>query len=174
MSASTAVTPDFKWAQNKEVVFLTVEITDPINVKVNLKPNTLSFSANSTERSFTGKDFSLDLKFLHEVDADASKIAIRSRGVELVLKKKDTNAEFWSHLLENHKEWKSHCHVDWSKWIDEDEDAEPQDDWRSKMADFNPIDFPDMGMGEFDNAADDSDDEEEEGHDEVPHLEETA
>eukprot|EP00475_Leptophrys_vorax_P025826 TRINITY_DN3612_c0_g1_i1.p1 TRINITY_DN3612_c0_g1~~TRINITY_DN3612_c0_g1_i1.p1 ORF type:complete len:159 (+),score=65.11 TRINITY_DN3612_c0_g1_i1:41-517(+) len=143
--------PDFKWAQNKEVVFLTFEITDAADVKTSLKANSLSFSANGA-----GKSFSVDLNFLNDVDVDASKIAVRSRGVELVLKKKNTDAEFWPHLLSDHKEWKNHCHVDWSKWVDEDEEqADPNEDWRSRMADFNPIDFPQ-------EEGDDEDDDEEE------------
>jgi hypothetical protein len=163
--AEVASIPEFKWAQNKEVIFLTFEITDPTDVKTNLKSNTLSFSANGA-----GKTFHADLSFMHDIDADASKIAVRPRGVELVLRKKDVEGEFWPHLLTNHKEWKGHCHVDWSKWVDEDEEADPNEDWRSRMADFNPIDFENYGGAGGDFGADEEEDEEEDD-DAVPELE---
>jgi hypothetical protein len=71
----------------------------------------------------------------------------------LVLHKKDTQAEFWPICIKNAEQFKGKFHVDWNKWVDEDEEEHEVDDWRAKMGgDFNPIDFPEDDDEEEDEA----------------------
>lgn len=159
-----SLTPDFKWAQDKETVFVTIEITDCSKPKINLTSSSLAFEGFAGE-----KHFQLNVDLLHEIDAEKSKFAVRSRGIELILHKKDTEAEFWPHLVQDSKKWKTHCHIDWARWVDEDEEVDPGMDWQSKMADFNPVGFPDdYELAADQNEGDDGEDDEEEGDDELP------
>jgi prostaglandin-E synthase len=148
MSTATATAPavpSFKWAQNKDVVFLTVETPDAKDVKINLQSKEVSFDCESS-----GKRYRLRLPLSHEIEADQSRFQVQGRGVELVLAKKESDKSFWSYLPAEHKVWQSLCKVDWSRWVDEDdlEEHDPNEEWKKHIADFNPIDFPDEGMDE--------------------------
>jgi hypothetical protein len=154
-----SIVPNFKWAQNKEVVFVTVEVTDPSNVKVVIKDQALSFACKDPHN----KSYSFDAEFSKAVDASGSKYAARPRGVEIVLKKTAEDTEFWGHLLKKPAQWKTHCHVDWSKWVEEDEEVEDANaDWRNQIAGFNPVDFPDdLPAGDEGDEEEDEEEEEE-------------
>jgi hypothetical protein len=52
-----------------------------------------------------------------------------------VLEKKNVNAAFWPRLIKS-KEKNQYIHVDWAKWVDEDEEEED----------------PNKGLGGFDPA----------------------
>ena len=62
----TAQLPPVKWAQRKEALFVTISLPDVSDEKVALTSNTLSFAGKSG-----GKDWNLEVVFLHEVDAEA-------------------------------------------------------------------------------------------------------
>lgn len=143
--------PDFKWAQNKEVVFVTIELIDVKDMKLSIEKSRLVFSGNVGD-----KKYSLDFELAKEINEKESKIAVRGRGIELVLRKAEGDNEFWGQLMKEHKKWKPHCHVDWKKWVDEDE--EDKQDWNSNMDEFNPLDFQ---QGVFDDHEEEEEQEEE-------------
>lgn len=62
-------TPNVKWAQRKDAVFLTVEIRDIKNEKITLTETSLTFDAESDQ-----KHFHLNLEFYAEVNKDVAVI----------------------------------------------------------------------------------------------------
>ncbi|KAF2735234.1 HSP20-like chaperone [Polyplosphaeria fusca] len=191
-------TPEVTWAQRsssteaeKNYVFLTIVATDvpTSDVKLDLKPTSLSFKGASTSKKIT---YAVDLDFFAEIDPEESKIHHTDRDIELVLRKKELKEEYWPRLLKDNK--KMHfLKTDFDKWVDEDEqDAQVDDeDYMSKMnpmggaggdGGFGGIDFsklgaaqgagglPDMGdLGAMAGEGESSDDDDDE---DMPELEE--
>jgi len=62
---STPLVPEFKWAENGENIYLTVEVSDAKDLKVEIKDDQITFAANSQ-----GKDYALDLKLKNKIDAE--------------------------------------------------------------------------------------------------------
>lgn len=62
-----AYTPNMKWAQRKDAVFLTVEIRDIKNEKITLTESSLTFDAESDE-----KHYHFNLEFYAEIDKDVA------------------------------------------------------------------------------------------------------
>lgn len=64
----TTVTPTVLWAQrsnaedaSKNVIYMTIEVLDPINIKLDLTSSNLKLSADSLDN---GTHYSLELEFL--------------------------------------------------------------------------------------------------------------
>jgi len=62
-----------------------------------------------------GKDYVLDLEFLHPVNAEASSWKVLQRSVQMVLAKEDPEAEFWVRLLKDKALEKTNVKIDWDK-----------------------------------------------------------
>ena len=77
--------------------------------------------ANSQQLVFAGKsngkDYVLDLEFLHPVNAEASSWKVLQRSVQMVLSKEDPEAEFWVRLLKDKALEKTNVKIDWDKWV---------------------------------------------------------
>lgn len=91
---------------------------DLINEKVDLSADKLGFSGESGQ-----KKYALDLQLYGEVDFEASKWTKTGFHLLVVLEKKDKNAAFWPRLTKLAQK-NSYIQVDWSKWVDEDEEEE--------------------------------------------------
>ncbi|GMG18114.1 unnamed protein product [[Candida] boidinii] len=88
--SSTAIPPEVLWAQrssdsdeSKNVIYLTVRISDPVKPKVNLTSTKLEFEAVSND-----KDYKLDLEFFAEIDEKKSKYEITGSHLYFMNKKK--------------------------------------------------------------------------------------
>lgn len=110
--------PITKWAQRKDRVFIEIPLMDLINEKVDLSADRLGFSGESGQ-----KKYALDLELYGEVDFEASKWTKTGFHLLVVLEKKDKNAAFWPRLTKLAQK-NSYIQVDWSKWVDEDEEEE--------------------------------------------------
>jgi len=108
-----SLVPEFRWAENDEKVFLTIEVSDAKDVKVSITTDAFSFS---------GKNYKLDFKFKKSVNAEKSSYAVRDRGVEVLLVKAEPG--FWLHLLADKNLYKNRVKIDWDLWKDEDDDDE--------------------------------------------------
>lgn len=122
------------WAQRsnkteaaKNFIYLTISVPDvqPSNLKLDLKPQSLTFSGHSDSLK---RDYHLELEFYAEIDKEESKINHTAKNIEMVLRKKELKEEFWPRLLKDSK--KVHfLKTDFDKWVDEDEqDEAPEDD----------------------------------------------
>lgn len=76
MDKAHHLAPTVKWAQRKDKVYMTVEIRDIKNEKIDLQPATLSFVGESDEKLYEFK-----IEFFEEVDVEVS--SEFSAGVEV-------------------------------------------------------------------------------------------
>lgn len=120
--------PITKWAQRKDKVFLEVALRDITDENIELTETTLTFVGNSD-----GKKYEFAFEFFGEVDKAASKWTKTGFHLIFVVEKKDPNGAFWPRLLKTTNK-NQYIQVDWSKWVEEDEEEEE----------------PNKGLGGFD------------------------
>ncbi|SGZ53411.1 CIC11C00000004577 [Sungouiella intermedia] len=123
--------PVVLWAQRssesdptKNILFLTIEVQDPVNTKVDLTNSTLKFSADSSDGNI---HYDLNLDFFDEIDPENSKKHEAGNQIRFILRKKKAQADFWPRLLK--EKLKLHyIKTDFDKWVDEDEQEEQPDE----------------------------------------------
>lgn len=140
--------PVVAWAQRsnatdpaKNIVYLTIEVQDPIDVKLDLTATHLVFSAQSSDKS---TQYELNLEFFAEIEPEQSRKHIAGNKISLVLRKKEAQEEFWPRLLKE-KVKLHYIKTDFDKWVDEDEQEElpEENDEMANMA--NMMDMGGMG-----------------------------
>ncbi|CAA3028144.1 Hypothetical predicted protein [Olea europaea subsp. europaea] len=131
--------PLIKWAQRSDKLFITVELPDAKNVKLNLEPEgKFFFSATSGANNVP---YEIDIDLYDKVDVNESKASFMSRNICYLVKKAES--KWWSRLLKQEGKPPVFIKVDWDKWIDEDE----QDEKPGTDMDFGDIDFSKLNMG---------------------------
>ena len=94
--------------------------------KLDLKPTSLTFDGHSDTLKRT---YHVELEFYAEIDPENSQTHHTARNVELKLRKKELNEEYWPRLLKDSKKVQF-LKTDFDKWVDEDEQNEaPEDDF---------------------------------------------
>lgn len=81
-------------------VSLTVADVPESSAKLDLKPNSLSFTGHSDTKKTT---YHVDLELYGEIDVEHCKSRHTSRGLDLVLRKKELKEEYWPRLLKDSK-----------------------------------------------------------------------
>ncbi|ESK88948.1 wos2 protein [Moniliophthora roreri MCA 2997] len=131
--------PEVLWAQRsnktdaaKNIIYLTVNLPDiqDSTLQYNLTPTTISFKARAGDASkgIEEKDYEFDLELFSEVIPEESSKRLNSRSLNLVLRKKELNEEYWPRLTKA-KVKNAFIKTDFSKWVDEDEqEGEPLPD----------------------------------------------
>lgn len=141
------VHPVVLWAQRssesepaKNVIYLTIQVQDPVDVKLDLTAQKLTFSAQSADKA---TQYELALDFYDEIDPENSYKHESGSHILYVLRKKKVQAEFWPRLLK--EKLKLHyIKTDFDKWVDEDEqDEQPEEDPMAGMGGMGGM--PDMG-----------------------------
>eukprot|EP00992_Anisonema_acinus_P008808 TRINITY_DN4972_c0_g1_i2.p1 TRINITY_DN4972_c0_g1~~TRINITY_DN4972_c0_g1_i2.p1 ORF type:complete len:164 (+),score=37.25 TRINITY_DN4972_c0_g1_i2:64-555(+) len=137
--------PPCKWAQRKDRIFLTVDVSDSRDVKC-------EFAEKSVAISCTGRTVGKEGTFSHQlnlnqiIDCDGSTFKATPREIQINLKKKEDG--FWDRLTEEpSKATKNFLTCNWDRWLDEDE------------ADNGPVDFGYGDLGDMDYGGGDSDDD---------------
>ena len=125
--------PTVLWAQRDDYVWLTVDVANAEDLKVDISADELKFACKAD-----GKEYGFDLKFFKPIIKDESKF-LKHRLVDLCLKKAED--EDWPRLTADSKKF-PWIKVDWSKWQDSDAEDEPQGFDMANMGGFG-----DMGMG---------------------------
>ena len=144
--------PSTKWAQRLDKVYLTIELPDAKDVKLNLRPDGhFNFSAKAPA---DGMQYELDLELFDAVSVEESQAAVAPRAICYLVKKAE--AKWWPRLLKKEGRPPVFLKVDWDKWQDEDDED-------AGFGDFGDMDFSKLDMGGGD---DDDDDEIEEDDDE--------
>ncbi|ESW35096.1 hypothetical protein PHAVU_001G206400 [Phaseolus vulgaris] len=159
--------PEVKWAQRVDKVFVTVQLADSKNAKVDLTPEgvfTFSGSAGSEDHQYE-----LKLELFEKVNVEESKINVGVRSIFCVVQKAEIG--WWKRFLRAEGKTPHYVKVDWDKWVDEDEEE------GSGEPDLGGMDFSKFGgmgadgMGGMDfskfggdamDDIDESDDEEQE------------
>jgi prostaglandin-E synthase len=118
MADTTTLNPIVEWAQRSDDIYLTIQISDPQDVKIDISQTSLSFSAAQGE-----KRYKFNFNFFENVNPEESKQHISPRCVFLVIRKEKVDAEFWPRLLKETVK-PNFLKVDFSRWKDEDEDED--------------------------------------------------
>ena len=156
-AASSTLTPFVRWAQRKDCIYLTIEVFDVLDEKIQLDNNHLSFLGT---RKGDNAHFAVDLKFFAPIDASASKKCVTDRDISFVLEKETKNEEFWPTLVSTPSKL-NRIRIDFDKWVDEDAE---KDTPKHDMGDYSNFDFGNYGG--------DQDEDDYPSHDEDPKLEE--
>ncbi|KAL7694177.1 putative CS domain, HSP20-like chaperone [Plasmopara halstedii] len=140
MSETKALWAPVKWAQRKDALYVTVDLPDVKDEKVSLNSKNLTFKGTSN-----GKVYETD------------------RNLHFHIVKKNQDEEFWPRLLVDKNLEKTNVKVDWTKFVDEDEDEEPSGFDMSALNGGGGFDMNEMmaaqnGAGMMDDGSD-SDDE---------------
>ncbi|KAI9572577.1 HSP20-like chaperone [Boletus coccyginus] len=144
--------PEVLWAQRssstvpeKNVIYLTVNLPNIIESSLEYALTSTSISFKATTAGQT--DYAFNLDFFAEVDAEKSTSRVTSRSFVAVLRKKESQSEYWPRLTKE-KVKTPFIKTDFGKWIDEDEqDGNPNAD-----DDFGPggMGMPGMDGSDFD------------------------
>eukprot|EP00007_Cunea_sp_BSH-02190019_P000848 CAMPEP_0174249122 /NCGR_PEP_ID=MMETSP0417-20130205/43420_1 /TAXON_ID=242541 /ORGANISM="Mayorella sp, Strain BSH-02190019" /LENGTH=156 /DNA_ID=CAMNT_0015328991 /DNA_START=28 /DNA_END=498 /DNA_ORIENTATION=+ len=113
--------PEVRWAQRKDILYVKIDVSG-IEGKpsIQLKPEGFEFKATGEEGSY-----GVSVNFFDEIVPEESEYHVAPRYYEMILKKKNTDADYWPCLTkEKLKTW--WLKVDWSRWVDEDEEAEKE------------------------------------------------
>lgn len=136
---SETLIPRVLWAQRHDTVFLTFEVFEAKEEKIQIEADKVSFAAT---RGTDGAKFAVELELFAVVDPDASKVNVGHREVALVLKKASTTDPYWPRLLKTTQKM-HYIHTDFSKWKDEDEEDEEEGGFGAGGA------YPDFGGFQF-------------------------
>eukprot|EP00232_Nephroselmis_pyriformis_P028273 CAMPEP_0182862094 /NCGR_PEP_ID=MMETSP0034_2-20130328/5865_1 /TAXON_ID=156128 /ORGANISM="Nephroselmis pyriformis, Strain CCMP717" /LENGTH=206 /DNA_ID=CAMNT_0024994103 /DNA_START=60 /DNA_END=680 /DNA_ORIENTATION=- len=125
--------PNFKWAERKDKVYVTVDVVDCDKPELSITEKTLSFKGTDGE----GKVYELKVDFFKDVVPDECVKAVNKRNIVFVLHKAEEG--YWERLLPTGVKM-NNCKVDFDKWVDEDEDT-------GAAPDLGGMDFSGMGGG---------------------------
>lgn len=140
--------PITKWAQRSDRVFLTIELPDAKDVKLNLKSEGhFNFSAKGSD----DLPYEFDIELFDAVNVEESKAAVAPRTICYLIKK--AKSGWWPRLLKQEGKPPVFLKVDWDKWQDEDDED-------AGFNDFGGMDFSklDIGGADDDDIGDDEDD----------------
>jgi len=110
--------PSIKWAERKDKLYITVELNDVKDPKIELgSDNRLKFSGVSGD-----KTYSFDYELFGDVNKEESKWTLDTRNIFLHIKKKE-KGPYWNYLTKDKKK-NNKIHLDWNFYIEEDEEDE--------------------------------------------------
>ncbi|RLV89079.1 Protein wos2 [Spathaspora sp. JA1] len=139
-------TPSVSWAQRssadepaKNVLYVTIEVLDPIDVKYDITSNNLKYDAYSSDKK---THYTLNIDFFDEVDPENSRVNETGSHLFLVIRKKTAKEEYWPRLTKEKLKY-HYIHTDFEKWVDEDE----QDEAPEPKEDAGGLDFAQMLQG---------------------------
>ncbi|KAF7720656.1 Prostaglandin E synthase 3 (Cytosolic) [Apophysomyces ossiformis] len=125
--------PTLKWAQNKDVIFLTVELSDITNPEIDVKPEKFHFKGKGEKEQ---KEYEAELEFHGKIDVEKSKKNLTARELFIVLQKAEQG--FWPKLQKGGK--LNFLKTDFARWKDEDDDDE-EDQGQGDMGGMGGMDF---------------------------------
>lgn len=153
MSVSNA---HVRWAQRKAALYITVEVVDATNVRVDFVDNTVRVSGfGICKVGAEAGPFNVLLKLAGELGQSGHSFRVLGQGIQIHAAKASTG--HWSKLtVEAPKVLKNWLACDWTLWKDEDEED------AAERLDFGGGGYGDVGnMFNGVNASADSDDEDE-------------
>jgi cytosolic prostaglandin-E synthase len=112
---ATATAP-CKWAQRTETLYLTINVADVTDEKIDVTETSLSFSGKSN-----GTSYSVAFDFFKPIELEGSIWKVLPNSIQMKLVKKDQEDEFWTRLTNDKLKEKSFASIDWDKYVDEDE-----------------------------------------------------
>ncbi|SCM09755.1 co-chaperone p23, putative [Plasmodium chabaudi adami] len=134
--------PIVLWAQKKECIYLTIELQDAEDLKIDLKEDSLYFYGTKEKN-----EYEFNLNFLKPINVDESKYTTK-RNIKFKIIKKEK--ERWKTINNDGKKHWVKC--DWNSWVDTDEEDKTTEYDDMAMNSFGGMGgLPDMsqfgGMG---------------------------
>lgn len=133
-----AKTPSVLWAQRKDCLLVTLDVQDCKDAKVKVDKDAsehfalLRFSGKAGEG---GEQYAMNMELLKEVNPEETKVSTTGRSVFLMIPKKEEG--FWPKLLR--QKAPPNVKVDWSKWVDSDDEGVEEPFDMSQMGDFSGL-----------------------------------
>lgn len=110
------------------MIFLTVNVTDPTELKIDLKEDSLNLETDSDYKGSKSTHYELHIDFFKPIDVENSKYFTSSGNhILFVLRKKEAQEEFWPRLTKEKLKLR-YIKTDFDKWVDEDEQDEQEED----------------------------------------------
>ena len=108
--------PEILWAQDKQNIYLTLEIPNVKNQNIDILENRIKFNGENVDG-----EWGIDMELWGKIMVDDSTWAVKQRLVEITLRK-DTNI-YWNKLS---KDRYLNLRIDWNKWdmVEEDEEED--------------------------------------------------
>ena len=108
--------PEILWSQDKQNIYLTLEIPNVKNQNIDILENRIKFNGENVEG-----EWGIDMELWGKIMVDDSTWAVKQRLVEITLRK-DTNI-YWNKLS---KDRYLNLRIDWNKWdmVEEDEEED--------------------------------------------------
>lgn len=108
------------WAQRQDMVFLTVNVEDCKDAKVDVNDTTFTFKGHKPHENAI---YHTEITFYGAVDGAKARRISSDRSIQYVIPKKDTSVSYWPRLMKDN--FKPHwLKIDFSKWRDDDESDE--------------------------------------------------
>ena len=154
-----AIKPPIKWAQRRDIVYLSVAVEDISNETYQFTDDkSLCFECEGGTKP--RQKYAFELQLFGEINQENCKVKKAGRELLIVLSKKDNKAPYWPRLTEG-KQKAHNVQVDFNRWRDEEDSSGDEfykdDEFESMM---NTLGKDDTGGNAADNeASDDSDDE---------------
>lgn len=170
MTEKKIYTPNLKWYQDKNYVYLDIEAYNSTDFNLKISDNNLLFSYISNNNYY-------EMKFELFDKADHIKYMDYTSSIKITLEKR--NKEYWRYLTYDKNLYKNYIKLNWNNWTGDDSDNEKDDnkniDFASMMQNMggmmnnenSPFDFSKMmesmntqSLGsELDNLDDNEDDD---------------
>ncbi|KAI9364511.1 HSP20-like chaperone, partial [Zopfochytrium polystomum] len=129
--------PELLWAQRDNEIYLTINVSDVVDPKIELKPDSIHFAGPSH-----GKLYEFKLDFYKEIDPESSRKNVTARSIVLIIAKKQGEYQYWPRLIKSST--KPHfLKTDFARWKDEDDDDD--EDARGPGGGFDMSQFTGMG-----------------------------
>lgn len=114
--------PSVKWAERKDKLFITLEVSNATAVKINCEERSVAVAGNGiTASSAESAPFELKINLQKPIDPSSSTYKVLGQTIQLLVVKAESGP-FWGRLTEEPtKATKSWLSADWNLWKDEDE-----------------------------------------------------
>lgn len=110
--------PPIKWAQRKDKVFITIDVVNVKDPKIDIvDKKTVKFSGSDANHHY-----SFELELYDEVNKEESKYTLESRNIFLNIKKVNKTS-YWPRLTKATGKF-AWINNDWQLYIDEDDEEE--------------------------------------------------
>jgi hypothetical protein len=142
---SQIYTPTLLWYQNSEYVFLTIQLQNVKNERIELLADKINFSINSNSRLYE-----MNFELFELINSEQSKYTVDDKSVKIVLKKE--NSDKWSTLTKDKNLYKNSIKVDWNSWVDDEDDEDTDnmsDPMQNQQFDFQKMMASMQGMGDM-------------------------
>ncbi|CCW61365.1 unnamed protein product [Phytomonas sp. EM1] len=112
-----------KWAERKDRLYITLEVTSASDVQVNFEEKKISVAARGIPaQTSEPRELHCELPLLKAITPAESTYKVLGACIQICAIKKDT--EYWNHLVDlPARQVKSWLSVDWNLWKDEDDEA---------------------------------------------------